>query len=72
MNQLETKLQAIQTTKTELKKQYWNTDDEHQRRKIEHKIFLLDEEETETLAQLNVRLDDIILTEPYDKPETDG
>ena len=72
MNQLETKLHAIQTTKTELIKQYVNTTDENKRRKIEHKIFLLDKEETKTLAQLNVRLDDIILTEPYDKPETDG
>ena len=71
INQLETTLHAIQTTKAELKKQLQNTTDEHTRQKLEHQIHCLSMEETETLQKLNIRLDDIILTGPDKKPETD-
>ena len=62
-NQLETTLHAIQTTKTTLKKQLANTTDEHIKQKIEHQIHCLNKEETETLQKLNIRLNDIELTE---------
>ena len=64
-------LRCIQTTKAELRKQLANTTDEHTRQKLEHQIHCLDKEETETLQKLNIRLDDIILTGPDKKPETD-
>ena len=64
-------LRCIQTTKAELRKQLQNTTDEHIRQKLEHQIHCLDKEETETLQKLNIRLDDIILTGPDKKPETD-
>ena len=54
-NQLEEKLQSIQTTKTILKRQ---------KEMIERKIECLNQEEEETLQQLNIRLEDIILTGP--------
>ena len=56
-------LRCIQTTKAELKKQLQNTTDEHTRQKLEHQIHCLSMEETETLHKLNIRLNDIILTE---------
>ena len=64
-------LRCIQTTKAELKKQLEQTHDEHIRQKLEHQIHCLSMEETETLQKLNIRLDDIILTGPDKKPETD-
>ena len=64
-------LRCIQTTKAELRKQLQNTTDEHTRQKLEHQIHCLSMEETETLQKLNIRLDDIILTDPDKKPETD-
>ena len=64
-------LRCIQTTKAELRKQLQNTTDEHTRQKLEHQIHCLSMEETETLQKLNIRLDDIILTGPDKKPETD-
>ena len=67
MNQLETILHSIQTTKTQLKKQLANTTDPHIRQKIEHQIHCLNKEETETLQKLNIRLTDIELTD--EKPE---
>ena len=63
MNQLETTLHAIQTTKTTLTKQLANTTDPHIKQKIEHQIHCLNKEETETLTKLNLRLGDIELTE---------
>ena len=66
MNQLETTLHAIQTTKNELKKQLANTTDPHTRQKIEHQIHCINQEETETLQKLNIRLTDIELTEEED------
>ena len=64
-------LKCIQTTKAELRKQLQNTTDEHTRQKLEHQIHCLSMEETETLQKLNIRLDDIILTGPDKKPETE-
>lgn len=69
MNQLETTLHAIQTTKTTLKKQLANTTDEHIKQKLEHQIHCLSMEETETLHKLNIRLNDIELTGPDKKPD---
>lgn len=66
MNQLETILHAIQTTKTQLKKQLANTTDPHIKQKIEHQIHCINQEETETLTKLNIRLTDIELTEEED------
>lgn len=65
-NQLETTLHAIQTTKTQLKKQLANTTDPHIKQKIEHQIHCINQEETETLQKLNIRLNDITLTEEED------
>ena len=62
-------LRCIQTTKAELKKQLQNTTDEHTRQKLEHQIHCLNQEETETLQKLNIRLNDIILTD--EKPPED-
>lgn len=62
-NQLETTLHAIQTTKATLNKQLQNTTDPHIRQKIEHQIHCLTMEEQETLQKLNIRLNDITLTE---------
>ena len=62
-------LRCIQTTKAELRKQLQNTTDEHTRQKLEHQIHCLDKEETETLQKLNIRLNDIILTD--EKPPED-
>jgi hypothetical protein len=56
-------LRCIQTTKAEIKKQLEQTHDEHIRQKLEHQIHCLSMEETETLHKLNIRLNDIILTE---------
>lgn len=64
-------LRCIQTTKAELRKQLQNTTDEHTRQKLEHQIHCLSMEETETLNKLNIRLNDIELTGPDKKPETD-
>ena len=69
MNQLETTLHAIQTTKTQLKKQLANTTDPHIRQKIEHQIHCINQEETETLNQLNIRLEDITLTEKEEEDD---
>ena len=62
-------LRCIQTTKAELRKQLQNTTDEHTRQKLEHQIHCLDKEETETLQKLNIRLNDIIITD--EKPPED-
>ena len=63
MNLLNQQLKAIQTSKAHLKKELNNTTDEHQKQKIEHQIHCLSMEEQKTLDQLNIRLNDIILTE---------
>ena len=63
INQLNQTLKAIQTTKAILKKQYENTTDEHQKQKLEHQIHCLQQEENKTLQQLNIRLNDIELTD---------
>ena len=64
-------LRCIRTTKAELRKQLQNTTDEHTRQKLEHQIHCLSMEETETLNKLNIRLNDIEITGPDKKPETD-
>ena len=69
MNQLETTLHAIQTTKTTLTKQLANTTDPHIQQKIEHQIHCLNKEETETLQKLNIRLNDITLTEKEEEDD---
>ena len=63
MNLLNQQLKAIQTTKTILKKQLEQETDEHQKQKIAHQIHCLSMEETKTLDQLNIRLNDIELTD---------
>lgn len=68
-NQLETTLHAIQTTKATLNKQLQSTTDEHIKQKIQHQIHCLKMEEQETLQKLNIRLEDITLTEK-EKEET--
>ena len=62
-NQLELTLQAIQTSKAVLQKQYDNATDEHIKQKLQHQIHCLQIEEQKTLNQLNIRLEDITLTE---------
>ena len=62
-------LKCIQTTKAELKKQLQHTTDEHLRQKLEHQIHCLSMEETETLNKLNIRLNDITITEEEDEEE---
>lgn len=52
MNQLETTLHAIQTTKTTLTKQLANTTDPHIRQKLKHQIHCLKQEEMKVLKQL--------------------
>ena len=56
-------LKAIQTTKATLKKQLETETNEHQKQKIQHQIHCLSMEEQKTLNQLNIRLDDITLTD---------
>ena len=61
MNYLNRKLKSLQTSKAILKQELDNTIDEHIRQKLEHQIDCLSKEEDETLNQLNLRLNDIIL-----------
>ena len=63
MNLLNQQLKSIQTTKVILKKQLESETDQHIKQKLEHQLHCLNKEETETLNQLNFRLDDITLTE---------
>ena len=63
INQLNQTLHAIKTTKATLKKQYGQETDEHQKQKLKHQIHCLSMEETRTLNQLNIRLNDIELTD---------
>ena len=63
MNLLNQQLKSIQTTKVILKKQLESETDPHIKQKLEHQLHCLNKEETETLNQLNFRLDDITLTE---------
>jgi len=63
MNQLNQTLHAIKTTKATLKKQLKSETNPHIKQKISHQIHCLSMEEQKTLDQLNIRLNDIILTE---------
>ena len=67
INQLNQTLKAIQTTKAIIKKQYETETDEHIKQKLEHQIHCLSMEEQKTLNQLNIRLDDITLTDEEEK-----
>ena len=69
MNQLETTLHAIQTTKNELKKQLANTTDPHIQEKLQHYINGYNKEETRILQQLNLQLKDITLTEKEEEDD---
>ena len=71
MNQLNQELKAVQNSKAILKKQLKTETDPHIQEKIRHYIDGYNQEEKRILDQLNIRLDDIILTGPDKKPETD-
>ena len=71
INLLNQQLQAIRNSKEYCRKQLDSESDEHIRQKIQHYIDGLDKEEEEILGQMNVRLDDITLTAPYEKPDND-
>ena len=49
MNQLNDTLRCIRTTKAHLTQQLRNTNDEHQKQKLEHQIHCLNMEETHIL-----------------------
>ena len=66
MNQLNQELKAVQNSKRILTKELNNTTDPHIQQKIEHQIHCLNKEEQETLQKLNIRLNDITLTEEED------
>ena len=67
MNQLNQELMAIKHSKAYLKKQLETETDPHIQEKIRHYIDGDNQEEKRILVQLNLRLDDIILTN--EKPE---
>lgn len=67
MNLLNQQLKAIQTSKAVLYKELEKETDPHIQQKIQHQIDCLSKEEQETLDQLNIRLEDITLTD--EKPE---
>ena len=63
MNLLNQQLKAIQTSKAYLHRELKNETDPHIQEKIQHQIHCLSMEETRTLNQLNIRLNDIELTD---------
>ena len=63
MNLLNQQLQAIKNSKTYCQKQLKNEKDPHIQQKIQHYIDGLNQEEQEILSQMNVKLEDITLTE---------
>ena len=63
MNLLNQQLKAIQTSKAYLNRELKNETDPHTKQKLEHQIHCLSMEETRTLNQLNIRLNDIELTD---------
>ena len=69
MNQLNQTLHAIKTTKATLQKQLNNETDQHIKQKLEHQIHCLSMDEKKTLDQLNLRLDDITLTEETEEEQ---
>ena len=68
MNLLNQQLKSIQTSKAHLKKQYNNETDPHIKQKLKHQLHCLSQEEQKTLDQLNIRLNDITLTEDKEEP----
>ena len=69
MNQLNQELMCIRSSKAYLQKKLQQETDPHIQQKIQHYIDCYNKEETRILDQLNIRLDDITLTE--DKKEED-
>ena len=63
MNQLNQELMAIRNSKAYLKKQLEKETNPHIQEKIRHYIDGYNHEEQRVLQELNVRLDDITLTE---------
>lgn len=63
MNQLNQELKAVQNSKAILKKQLKTETDPNIQEKIRHYIEGYNQEETRILDQLNIRLDDITLTD---------
>lgn len=63
MNQLNQELMAIRNSKAYLKKQLEKETNPHIQEKIRHYINGYNKEEQRVLHELNVRLDDITLTE---------
>lgn len=63
INLLNQQLQAIRNSKAYCRKQLESESDEHIRQKIQHYLDGLNKEEEEILAQMNVRLNDITLTD---------
>lgn len=66
INQLNQELKAVQTSKRMLTKELNNTTDPHIREKLQHYINGYSKEEKRILQELNLRLDDITLTEEED------
>jgi len=63
MNLLNQELKAVQNSKRILVKELNNTTDPHTQEKIRHYIEGYNQEEQRILNQLNIRLDDITLTD---------
>lgn len=69
MNQLNQELKAVQNSKATLKKQLKTETNPHIKEKLQHYIDGYTKEEKRILQQLNIQLNDITLTAPYEKPE---
>ena len=67
INLLNQELKAIQNSKRILIKELNNTTDPHIKEKLQHYIDGYSKEETRILQQLNIRLNDITLTEEEEK-----
>lgn len=71
MNQLNQELKAVQNSKAILKKQLKTETDPNIQEKIRHYIDGYNQEEQRILNQLNIRLDDITLTDEKPPKEED-
>ena len=69
MNQLNQELMAIRNSKAYLKKQLEKETNPHIREKLQHYIDGYSKEEQRVLQELNVRLDDITLTEETEEDQ---
>lgn len=63
MNLLNQQLKAIQSSKAYVKKELEKETNPHIQEKLKHYLKGLEKEEQQTLDQLNIRLNDITLTE---------